>query len=206
MRFRYWYKLLHKDFLGVLSRLFDKLRIVIIQIISTIYVRIKLYLRGIKIGNKCIFHGNVLFSRYPLSEILIGHNCIFVSHSYINYRGINHKCILQTGQQNAFIHIGNNCGFSGVSIVSDIGVTIGNNVMVGANVVIGDREDHREIYNVPPKEIIIEDNVWIGMNSIIMKGVRIGTNTIIAAGSVVTKEIPANCIAGGIPCKYIKSR
>lgn len=52
--------------------------------------------------------------------------------------------------------------------------------------------------------VAIEDNVWIGANSIILKGVRIGENSIIGAGSVVTGEIPRNCIAGGNPAKVIR--
>ena len=59
---------------------------------------------------------------------------------------------------------------------------------------------------MPPKPIVIEENAWIGMNCIILKGVRIGRNSIIAAGSVVTKDVPDNCIAGGVPCKFIKDK
>lgn len=187
-------------------RLINKIRIHVIKQFSTFILRLNLYLKGIKLGKNCVFHGYALFSRYPLSKIEIGSNCTFVSHSYLNPRGINHRCIFQTGESGAYIQIGNNCGFSGVSVVSNVGVTIKDNVLIGANVKIGDREDHLEYYNVPPKPILIEENVWIGMNSIILKGVKIGRNSIIAAGSVVTKDVPADCIAGGIPCKFIKDK
>jgi acetyltransferase-like isoleucine patch superfamily enzyme len=52
--------------------------------------------------------------------------------------------------------------------------------------------------------VIIEDDVFIGARSVICKGVTIGARSIIAAGSVVVKDIPADCIAGGNPCKVIK--
>lgn len=52
--------------------------------------------------------------------------------------------------------------------------------------------------------VVIEDDVFIGMNCIILKGVRIGARSIIAAGSVVTKNIPADCIAAGNPAKVIR--
>ena len=52
--------------------------------------------------------------------------------------------------------------------------------------------------------IIIEDDVWIGANTIILKGVTIGARSVIGAGSVVTKNIPSDCIAAGNPCKVIK--
>lgn len=200
------YSLFKRDSSAACYRLFHKLRIYTIRQISSIFVKIKMYLFGVEFGSNCVFHGNTIFSRYPLSQIKIGRNCTFVSHSYINPRGINHCCILQTGEKDAYIFIGDNCGFSGVSIVSSVGVTIKDNVLIGANVKIGDREDHLERYNKPPQPIIIEDNVWIGMNCIILKGVRIGRNSIIAAGSVVTKDVPSDCIAGGVPCKFIKKK
>lgn len=56
-----------------------------------------------------------------------------------------------------------------------------------------------------PKEIIIDNNVWIGYSCIILKGVHIGKNSIIGAGSIVTKDIPENSLAAGNPCKVIKS-
>lgn len=204
MNYRFWVHSFIKDPSGIICRFFDKSRIIIILYLSTLFMRLSFMVRKVKFGHKCIFHGRMIVSRYPESIIEIGNNCTFVSHSYINSRGINHKCILQTGEKGASIYIGNKCGFSGVSIVSDLSVVIGNNVLVGANSSIGDREDHRERYNAAPKKIVIDDNVWIGMNCIVMKGVHIGSNSIIAAGSVVTKDIPANCIAGGVPCRVIK--
>lgn len=54
------------------------------------------------------------------------------------------------------------------------------------------------------KEIIIEDDVLIGTNCIVLKGVRIGARSIIGAGSIVTKDIPSDCIAAGNPAKVIK--
>ena len=57
-----------------------------------------------------------------------------------------------------------------------------------------------------PEQIEIGENVWIGMNSTILSEVgRIGSNSIVAAGSIVTREVPPNCIVGGIPAKFIKS-
>jgi acetyltransferase-like isoleucine patch superfamily enzyme len=47
--------------------------------------------------------------------------------------------------------------------------------------------------------VIISDNVWIGMNAIILKGVTIGENSVVAAGAVVTKSVPANCVVAGNP-------
>jgi acetyltransferase-like isoleucine patch superfamily enzyme len=53
--------------------------------------------------------------------------------------------------------------------------------------------------------IVIEDDVWLGANVMVLKGVTIGARSIIGAGSVVTKSIPSDCIAAGTPAKVIKS-
>lgn len=169
---------------------------------SPLIIWYKIY--GCNIKGWVRFIGKPLIVRYPNSQIVLGSRCTFNSHSYTNYRGINHKCILNTGSEGASIIIGCNCGFSGVSIVADDLVLIGNHVTVGANTIIGDRDDHSDIYNSTPKPVQIDDNVWIGMNCIVLKGVHIGRGAIIGAGSVVTKDIPSNTIAAGVPCKVIK--
>lgn len=161
--------------------------------------------------NHICFHTNVLFSGFPLvsknrgSIISIGNYCKFLSIKWSNLIGINHRCIISTSNKYAELSIGNNCGFSGVSIWCFEKITIGNNVRVGANVIIMDgdahQDDPRAGKNAP---ILIEDNVWIGANVIVLKGVTIGSNSVIGAGSVVTKDIPSNVVAAGNPCRIIK--
>lgn len=87
--------------------------------------------------------------------------------------------------------------------MADKEIVIGDHVMVGANTCIGDRDDHPERLGTSPQPVHIGNNVFIGMHCIVMKGVTIGDNSIIGAGSIVTKDIPANCIAAGVPCKVI---
>ncbi|WP_407272067.1 sugar O-acetyltransferase [Radiobacillus sp. PE A8.2] len=107
-------------------------------------------------------------------------------------------------------HLGNDvyANFN-LTLVDDTDIYIGNNVMIGPNVTIdaGTHPIHPELrrkgvqYNLPVK---IDDNVWIGAGSIILPGVTIGENTVIGAGSIVTKDIPANVVAMGSPCKVIR--
>lgn len=172
----------------------------------TIICRTKIKFWSIQAGKNISFIGRTIFYKEIQSEIRIGNNCIFNSSSFFNFRGINHCCILQTGAENAEINIGDNCGFSGVSIISKYKVTIGNHVNIGANSAIGDCDDHPDLYKTKPAPVFIKDNVWIGMNVIILKGVTIGENTVIGAGSIVTKDIPANVVAAGNPCKVIKQK
>ena len=123
-----------------------------------------------------------------------------------NFRGINHPCIIQTGKPDAKIIIGNHCGFSGVSIVADKEVIIEDYVTVGANAIIGDCDDHSEIYASEPRPVHICNHAWIGMNATIMKGVTIGEYAIVGAGAIVTKDVPPRAIVAGIPAKIIKYR
>lgn len=88
------------------------------------------------------------------------------------------------------------------------GITIGDGCQIGHNVVFATL-DHglkpEDRANTYPAPIVLGRNVWIGSNSTILKGVTIGDNSVIAAGAVVTRDIPANCIAGGVPAKIIKN-
>jgi len=112
----------------------------------------------------------------------------------------------------SLIKIGDNCFLNGTVIHARETVIIGNNCMFGPGVVILDNDSHNtsiepavrrsgEINVIP---VIIGNNVWVGMHSIIMKGVHIGDNSIIASGSVVTKDVPSNQLYGGNPAKFIK--
>lgn len=88
-------------------------------------------------------------------------------------------------------------------------VSIGNNVMLGprVNLFTATHPIDAEIRNAGleyAKPIVIEDNVWIGGNATILPGITIKENSIIAAGAVVTKDVPANSIVGGNPAKLIR--
>jgi acetyltransferase-like isoleucine patch superfamily enzyme len=160
----------------------------------------------ISIGHNCRFFGLTKMSAIKADSISIGSNCRFHSKSTKNLIGINRPCILSTNTVEAKLKIGNNCGFSGTVVGCFINIEIGNNVRCGANTTITDSDWHNSDSRVgAPRSIVIKDNVWLGLNVIVMKGVTIGENTIIGAGSVVVNDIPENVIAAGNPCKVLKS-
>jgi len=108
------------------------------------------------------------------------------------------------------ISIGDYCLISpGVRISAAQSINIGNNVMFAANVYLSDSDWHGIYNRIRPfrcnKPVIIENNVWLGERVIVNKGVTIGENSVVGAGSVVTKDIPANSIAAGNPARVIKS-
>ena len=87
-------------------------------------------------------------------------------------------------------------------------ISIGKSSMIASDVTITDSDWHgiydRTDYVASPKEVEIEENVWIGERSIVLKGSKIGKNSIIGAGSVVAGDIPENCIFAGNPAKFVK--
>lgn len=124
----------------------------------------------------------------------IGENCYMETPFYANWGGKN-------------VHIGDHFYSNyNLMLVDDGEITIGDNVMIAPNVILCSathpispnlREKGME-YNMPVK---IGNRVWIGANVVVMPGVIIGDNSVIGAGSVVTKDIPANVVAFGNPCK-----
>jgi len=193
-----------KDLLG---HLFYKLHYLLLNVKEsfwTSYYRNVLPIKKVSLGKHCQFIGRSFFVRFPNSKISIGAFCILRSDNNSNLIGVNRHCIISTHSNNALIVMGENCGFSGVSIGAIEKIVIGKNVLCGANVIITDFDWHTTRYPSKSKPVIIHDNVWIGVNSVILKGVEIGRNTIIGANSVVVKSIPANVIAAGNPCRVLK--
>lgn len=107
-------------------------------------------------------------------------------------------------------HLGNHvyANFN-LTLVDDTHIYIGDYVMIGPNVTLStaghpiDPEMRKKVaqFNIP---IHINNNVWIGANSVVLPGVSIGENSVIGAGSIVTKDIPANVVAVGNPCKVMR--
>ncbi|MDD3038760.1 DapH/DapD/GlmU-related protein [Bacteroides sp.] len=140
-------------------------------------------------------------------SIKVASNVQFISEP----NGSIFKVALSTYLPDSELFIGSNCKLHGVVIHCNEKITIGNNCLLGPGVILCDNNSHRVSVNYEERmkspasaPIVLEDNVWIGMNSIVLKGVTIGENSIVAAGSVITKNLPANGLYGGNPAKFIK--
>lgn len=167
-------------------------------------------LKGIELGPGSKFYGKILLRRSPLTTIRIGKNGSFRSAFSANLVGLNRGCLICTWYNEAVIEIGDNVGMSGTVIGAAKHIKIGNDVMFGGNAFVTDFDWHpvhpaRRHERAEARPTTIEDNVWVGMNSVVLKGVTIGKNSVIAANSVVTRDIPANVIAGGNPAKVLKA-
>lgn len=176
------------------------------------YHRLLLKIYGAKVGSNCCIYKRTSITVSQDAQMSIGNDFLMLSGRGTNPLSRNLEGSLFLAR-NAKLDIGDNVGLSSVCIEAHTHIKIGNNVKIGACSVVLDSNSHSLDYmdrRLPdtdkPKEspIYIEDDVWIGMNCLILKGVTIGAKSIIASGSVVTKSIPPNCIAGGTPCKVIK--
>ncbi len=109
--------------------------------------------------------------------------------------------------KNATLVLGSGYINSGVNIGCYERIEIGEDAAIAENVCIRDSDNHL-ILNQPnysmKAPVKIGNHVWIGMNAIILKGVTIGDGAIIAAGSVVTRDVPERCLVAGVPAKVVK--
>jgi acetyltransferase-like isoleucine patch superfamily enzyme len=170
------------------------------------------------LGNKVDVGENVSFNGVPFVEVnkkgncTIGDGCTFNSKMFYNPIGRNQRCQIVVGE-NAVLTIGNTVGVSSSAIICYDSITIGNNVKIGGNTVIYDsdfhsldflkrRTAHTDLAETKP--VIIGDDVFIGAHVTILKGVHIGPRAVVAAGSVITKDIPAEEIWGGNPGRKIR--
>ncbi len=161
-------------------------------------------------GARC--WGRLLVVMDPGSSITIGGRFHAVSDARRAGIALYSPCKLRT-MAGAELLIGDNVGLNGTSITCRRRIEIGEGAMVAANVVIMDSDFHQQW---PPGDrwtptateeiepVSIGRHVWIGVGSIILKGVTIGDNSIIGAGSVVTGPIPSNVIAAGVPARVLR--
>lgn len=198
------------DFSGKFFKYAHLFRMYLSRYTRTPYYYLVTRVRGVRLGRHCTFYGKMIFYRKPDSVIQIGDRCGFRSASWANMVGIDRSCTVATHYSGAKIIIGNQCGFSGTVIGAKESITLGNNVLCGGNTFITDFDwhcvdpDKRRTGDPPSKPVAIEDNVWLGANVMVLKGVTIGKNSVIGANSVVVKSIPPNVVAGGNPAVVIK--
>jgi acetyltransferase-like isoleucine patch superfamily enzyme len=149
---------------------------------------------------------------------IIGGKCIIIGNNTTINKNVSISAWTSYFDQSftPIIEIGDNCGIGAQAHITAINrIVIGNGVLMGKNVLITDNShgnnsieqlciypNQRPLFSKGP--VIIEKGVWIGEKVSILPGVHIGKNAIIAANSVVTKDVPENCIVGGIPAKIIR--
>lgn len=176
------------------------------------YIRLYFALNGVHWGRKWRVMGCPIIQRYRGSQIKIGQGLVLRSFTSSNPLGPYRSTLISTRSREAVLQIGNNVGITGGTICAEERIEIGNRVLIGANCIIVDTDFHplaskrRKQLPLAGKyaPVIIEDDVFIGMNSIILKGVHIGCGSVIGAGSVVTSDIQAGAIYAGNPARLVR--
>lgn len=178
-------------------------------------VKTKIYSHWIKFefkkcGVHCVFHGfRALIGAKNMEigeRVYVGYDAVF--ESYNKYQGDFFSPLLEIGDHTI---LGDDCHITCINHVK-----IGNNVLVGRKVLISDNA-HGEVnfsqLQISPVKrplysrgmVAIEDDVWIGEMVCVLPGVRIGKGAVVAAGAVVTKDVPPYSLVAGVPAKVLKN-
>lgn len=200
-----------KKILGLMASLFYLPKIMkVFKWVKNNFILCAYEKRFYRIGKNCCFGDNLALRHEECIEI--GDN--FAGGQYLTmeawkeYQGVKYSPHISIGNDVLFTN------FVQISCIDE--VTIGDNVLLGNAVYISDNDHgqfNKENLGIPPAKrelnskgpVRIGNNVWIGRHVSVLSGVTIGDNSVIGANSVVTKDIPPNCVAVGSPAKIIKS-
>lgn len=175
--------------------------------------RLYCLVHGVKFAEGLMTYRFPIILRHKGANITLGNQVVLNSDPRVNPAGILRRVTLAAMSYGSEIIIGDHTGLSGVVVFAAKSIRIGSHVRIGVNTVIYDTDFHsldwktRREDNSPQgfvSAVVIEDDVWIGGNSIILKGVHIGRGAVIGAGSVVTCDIPEGTVWAGNPAKFIK--
>lgn len=199
-------KLIKTYFLGI-----RKVKHILLSPIWQFSTKLRFYGFGVK------FCG---FKTFGIPYLYVKNGSVKIGDKFKMYNGFTgniigrqQKCIFIAN--GGFLSIGNNVGISSTTFICHHQIHIGNNVRIGGNTVFYDTDFHslnvserianpENKNNIRTAPILIHDNVFIGAHSTILKGVEIGENSIVGAGSLVSSNIPPNQIWAGNPAKFIR--
>ena len=177
------------------------------------YIRLYFSLNGVSWKRGWKIYGRPILQRHRGSQIDIGREFYLRSFAASNPMAPHRPVIISTRSKGAVLRIGDGVGMTGGTICAEERIEIGDRVFIGANCIIVDTDFHPidlVVRQQTPQAgvvapVIIEDGVFIGMNSLILKGVHIGSGSVIGAGSVVTKDVPAGVVFAGNPARLVRT-
>ena len=161
----------------------------------------------ISVGKTLTLGDYVEINALSKQGVIIGNNVSIQKNTIIECTGV----IRDIGES---LVIGNNVGIAQNAFIQVRGkVIIGNDVIFGPNVSVFSETHNFDNPNLPVRVqgetrrgVIIEDGAWLGTRAIILDGVTVGRNSIVAAGAIVTENVPAGVIVGGVPARILKQR
>ena len=175
-------------------------------------IRAGFLLHGIPWGRGWRIFGMPRFELHRGSVLELGEGLELRSWPSSNPLTPNHPVVFATRSAEAIIRLGRGCGLTGTTLVAASRIEVGNRVLFGANATVIDTDFHpleveqrlRDVNAGATAPIHIEDDVFIGMNAIILKGVRLGAGAIVGAGSVVARDVPPGAVVAGNPATIVR--
>ena len=176
-------------------------------------IRAQFAWHGVAWGRGWKIFGRPILQRHRGSRIGLGDGLTLRSWPRSNPLAPTAPVVLSTRRADAVIDISDDCGFTGTTLVAADRITIGDRVQVGGNASIVDfdfhplvPEERREHFNDgAAAPIVIEDDVFVGMEALILKGVTIGEGAVVGAGAVVTQDVPPRTVVAGNPATVVRS-
>jgi acetyltransferase-like isoleucine patch superfamily enzyme len=180
--------------------------------IGGVWARLVLRSYGVEFGEGLWIGSAPVIYRSNGATIRLGRKVSILNELAQNPAGIAHRTALVASRPGAQLLIGNEVGISGAVFCAWKRIEIHDGVAIGAGAAIYDTDFHsldpmerriNDLSKVGVAPVVIEENAWVGARALVLKGVTIGKGAVIAAGSVVTKDVPAGAIAGGVPARVI---
>lgn len=176
-------------------------------------VRAQFAWHGIDWGTNWKIFGRPIIQKHRGSQIEMGDGLTLRSWPRSNPLAPTAPVVLSTRRADARITIGDDCGVTGATLVAADRISIGDRVLVGGNASIVDTDFHpltpegrAEALNAGAHApIVIEDDVFVGMEALILKGVTIGEGAVVGAGSVVTQDVPPRTVVAGNPATVVRT-
>lgn len=168
---------------------------------------------GIHVSDPLYFRGKPLIEVAPGARLVIGKEVLLDSQNQGYVANMHSPVKIVVWQAGAIVEIGEKSRIHGTCLSSRGSIRIGKRCLIAGNCQILDWNGHdlsfedveqrvRSEGTIEP--VVIEDDVWLGLGSIVLPGVTIGRGTVVAAGSVVSRSLPPMVLAGGVPARVIR--
>lgn len=180
--------------------------------IGGLWGRMVLRSYGVRFGPGLRLGSAPVIRRHPQGVIRLGRQVTILNELAENPAGISHPTALCACRAGAELLIGDEVGISGAILYAWRRIEIGDRVCVGAGAAVYDSDFHpmdpeqrhrREESTIAVAPVVIGPDVWLGANCLVLKGVTIGARAVVAAGAIVTKDVPAGAVVAGIPAQVV---
>ena len=176
-------------------------------------IRLQFAWHGVAWGRDWRIFGRPILQRHRGSQINVGDGLSLRSWPRSNPLAPTAPVVLSTRRADAELTIGDDCGFTGTTLVAADRVVIGDRVLVGGNASIVDFDFHpltpearaENINAGTAAPIVIEDDVFVGVDALILKGVTVGEGAVVGAGSVVTQDVSPRTVVAGNPATVVRT-